>query len=71
MTQIPVDTAALKALDIPTRWLLATALDEARQHATATLTAAEKGQIRLGEGDEADLRRKREVYLEIARAIRD
>jgi hypothetical protein len=65
--QIPIDTGPLRALDVPTRWLLSTALDDAAKYAQIQATTPEFDDP----VDAAEAERKRTVYRQIAEAIRD
>lgn len=65
--QIPINTAPLKALDVPTRWLLSTALDD----------AAELRELKRAHPEAFDNlvppsehERAGDVYRQIAQAIR-
>lgn len=66
--QIPIDTAPLKALDVPTRWLLAEALDDGAKWAQLQI---ELDHASADDEEIAELERKTDAYRQIAEAIRD
>ena len=70
--QIPIKTEPLKALDVPTRWLLAQAFEDAAEYAKIQAVAAGEAEFEVNVPAAApgEAERKASVYAQIAAAIR-